>query len=78
MCKITTFKQKSCVKVSFCIVQCPVLSIAQSTLHFTPGQTCSIAHHLDFSDNMIVLFAIVFVVIIVLYSSKTYRKIKTT
>ena len=33
------------------IAQCPVRWTAQSTLHFTPWQTCSFQHQLDFSGK---------------------------
>ena len=37
------------VKVCFYVVQYPVRWTAQSTVHFTPWQTCSFRHQLDFS-----------------------------
>ena len=46
---IYTGKPHGKVKVNFNIAQHPVLGIAQGTLHFTPWQTCSIGHYLNFS-----------------------------
>ena len=39
------------VKLSSYTAQYPIVSTAQSDLHVTPWQTCSIKHHLDFSGK---------------------------
>ena len=65
------------VKVSSYIARYPVLRTAQSTLHFTPRQTCSFQCQLDFSgklsNDQMSLFTTVIVTILV----KACRIIKT-
>ena len=47
MCGFVCMSQES-KKVSSYIVRYPVLRTAQSALHFTSWQICSIKHHLNF------------------------------
>ena len=56
---LTEWTSSSKVKVCFYIAQYPVCWSAQNALHFTPWQTCSFGHQLDFSQQSAHILCIV-------------------
>ena len=62
-------------KISSYIAQYPVLRSTQSALHFTPLQTCSVEHHLDFSEKQSATLSIFARRLIVYISATVYSRV---